>query len=31
VIDEGETVFDGPPESIREREDLMDMYLALES
>lgn len=31
VIDEGETVFDGPPESIRERDDLMDMYLALES
>jgi ABC-type branched-subunit amino acid transport system ATPase component len=30
VIEEGTTVFDGPPNEIREREDLMEIYLALE-
>ncbi len=31
VIEDGTTVFDGPPEEIRSRDDLMDIYLALES
>jgi len=30
VIDRGTTVFDGEAQEIRERDDLMDMYLALE-
>lgn len=30
VIERGTTVFDGPPNELREREDLMEMYLALE-
>ena len=31
VIDEGTVRFDGKPEEIRERDDLMEIYLALES
>lgn len=30
VIEQGTTVFDGPPAEIRERDDLIEMYLALE-
>lgn len=31
VIDQGTIMFDGEPEEVREREDLMDIYLALET
>ncbi len=31
VIDEGTVLFDGEPDEIREREDLIDVYLALET
>lgn len=30
VIEQGTTVFDGPPAELRARDDLIDMYLALE-
>ena len=30
VIEQGTTVFDGPPAELRRRDDLIDMYLALE-
>lgn len=31
VIERGTTVFDGPPDVLRDRDDLIDMYLALET
>lgn len=31
VIEEGTTIFDGDPDEIRRRDDLMEIYLALES
>ncbi len=30
VIEQGTTVFDGPPAELRQRDDLIEMYLALE-